>query len=93
MPRLVATESYSYGIPQRPLKPGDEFDASETDAQILKMAGKAQDAPIKSQNAPRTKTRALKAGSDSPSSDKDGESDLLQEGGGRYRRSDMRAED
>lgn len=43
MPRLVAKDLARYN--SRDLKPGDEFDATENDAFVLKKIGKAVDAP------------------------------------------------
>ena len=45
MPRLMATETFPYGVPQRVLKAGDEFECSAEDARILKTVGKARDLP------------------------------------------------
>lgn len=42
MPQLIAEASFRYAT--RPLKPGDAFEASEKDANILKLAGRARDA-------------------------------------------------
>lgn len=42
MPLLIAEASFRYAT--RPLKPGDEFEASEKDANILKLARRARDA-------------------------------------------------
>lgn len=47
MPRLVAIASFPYGIPRRELSPGDEFDATDDDAKVLKFARKAKDAKVK----------------------------------------------
>lgn len=78
MVRMVANESFNYGIPHRLLGAGEEFDAlSDSDAEVLRAAGKAKDAP-------KYKTRAVTAESESSADDKKS---------GRYRRSDMRAED
>lgn len=41
--RLIAKSAYAYA--GTPLVAGDLFDASERDAQILKVTGKAYDAP------------------------------------------------
>lgn len=54
MPRLVAIASFPYGIPQRALKPGDEFDATEDDAKVLKFARKAKDAKTRAMKSDRT---------------------------------------
>lgn len=43
MPRLKATKSMRYA--SRRLEPGDEFDANNRDARVLKAIGKAEDAP------------------------------------------------
>jgi hypothetical protein len=42
MPSLVAEVAFTYATKQ--LKPGDEFEASEKDAHILKLAKRAKDA-------------------------------------------------
>lgn len=41
---LIATEAYAYA--GRSLKSGDLFDASEKDAALLKLVGRAKDAPV-----------------------------------------------
>lgn len=42
MPRLIATSTYSYA--GKTIKAGDEFEASEKDAFLLKLCHKAIDA-------------------------------------------------
>lgn len=85
MARLVATQRFPYG--GRDLGIGDEFDASDDDARILKGVGKAGDAPKRKPSPVRT--RSLKA------EGSDGVQDAgVQVGdGARYHRTDMRAED
>lgn len=83
MVRMIANESFNYGIPHRLLTVGEEFDAlSDSDAKVLRAAGKAKDAP-------KYKTREVTAESE-VSAD---EETTASKKGGRYRRSDMRAED
>lgn len=80
MPRMIASDTFPYA--GHDLKVGEEFDASDNDAKILKAVGKAQDAPKKQA---LSKTRALKAGAEN--------TDVNEAGPGRYNRADMRAED
>lgn len=83
MVRMVANESFNYGIPQRLLGVGEEFDAlSDSDAKVLRDVGKAKDAP-------KYKTREVTAESESSADDAAASSKKS----GRYRRSDIRAED
>lgn len=42
MPRLIAEAAFAYAT--KALKPGDEFEASDKDANILKLAKRARDA-------------------------------------------------
>lgn len=42
MPLLIAQAAFRYAT--KPLQPGDEFEASEKDARILKLAQRARDA-------------------------------------------------
>ncbi len=41
MPQLIAEAAFNYAT--KPLKPGDEFEASDKDAKILKLAKRARD--------------------------------------------------
>lgn len=81
MVRMVASESFNYGIPHRLLNAGEEFDAlSDSDAKVLRTTGKAKDA---------TKYKTKDVTANSESSD---EGEVAGKKGARYRRSDMRAE-
>jgi len=48
MVTLVATQSYAYA--QRSLVAGDTFEASEKDAALLKLIGKATDPPAETKH-------------------------------------------
>ena len=82
MVSLIATQSYAYD--KRSLSPGDAFDASEKDAALLKLIGRAKDAP-----SPRSRlfqTRDL-----APESTVDAENDVPRQRL-QYRRRDLTPE-
>lgn len=87
MVRMMALDKFPYGIPLRTLKFGDEFDCEPEHVLPLVLMGKAQEAESKAQEAESKggyKTREITSEKD------DGEHPKRT---GRYRRSDMRAED
>lgn len=85
--RLIATQSFPYG--GRDLKPGDPFEsASDEDARILKGVGKAADAQAEKSAALDTRAMKSEASGDLLNSQPAG-----KKRGGRYQRSDMRAQD
>lgn len=81
MPSLIANQALRYA--EKDLSDGEPFEASESDAFVLKATGKAKDAP---RRPAAVKTRAMKSAADT--SETEGEA-----GAGRYHRSDMRAQD
>lgn len=60
---LIATMAYPYD--GRSLRTGDRFEASEPDAELLKLIGKAREAPLRPTPSPRIQTRTLSAESES----------------------------
>ncbi len=87
MVRLVALVELPYdGINRVPGTPSAEFDASEKDADLLKLIGKAADAPktdepVKGDGLFTRESKAEEPASDKPATRK------------RYLRRDMQAED
>lgn len=81
MPSLIANQALRYA--GKDLSDGDPFEASETDAFVLKAAGKAKEAP---RRQAAVKTRAMKSTADASETE-------TEAGSGRYHRSDMRAQD
>lgn len=83
---LVATQAFRYD--GKEIAVGDEFHASDSDAKVLEALGRAKPGAAKQQRA-APKTRAMKSTNELDSSSKDEPSPEA----GRYRRTDMRAED
>lgn len=84
MPRLIATREVRYsGVTH---KPGEEFEASEKDARILKGIGKAADPEKRETVPPRRALRTTALAEDA------GE-DAGEPARRRYRRRDLTAED
>ncbi len=63
MVTLVATQAYSYA--QHSVAVGELFEASEKDAALLKLLGKAEDPPVRSR---QMQTRDLEPESDAATS-------------------------
>jgi hypothetical protein len=87
MPRLVTKGSLRYA--SRDLKPGEEFEASDNDALILKGTGKAADAK------PRAVAREAEPAPEAASPEVES-TELFggeQQRRGRHNRRDMRAKD
>lgn len=105
MPKLQATTELRYA--GKTVRPGDQFDASEKDAKILKAIRKAIDAPVvpKTQKPPRVEkpapvapvVQAEPVAVEPMKADvietKDVDSDGHGYGRQAYRRRDLRAED
>lgn len=87
MPRLVAREPFPYG--GRNLVTGDEFDAPEEHARVLKALGRVVDAAIvATPSPPLLQTAAMK-----PEGEELFEEQDTKPKRGRYRRTDMRADE
>lgn len=87
MTKLIATESLRYAGCE--LVIDQEFDASDDDAHVLKLIGKATDAP--SSNLPKSGSQKIHTSALSPEGG-DQPPDGAQRRG-RYRRADMRPEE
>lgn len=81
--KLIATQKFTYG--NAVLKPGDEFhSSSDEDARLLKGFGKARD-PDREEDRPAMRQAAMTLEADGDSA--------KGKGRGRYKRTDMQAED
>lgn len=82
MPKLIALTDFPYA--HRSMKKGEEFEASERDASVLKLTKRAADA-----KRAVVETRQLSLEGEKPSDD---QQDAGQSRRGRYARRDMRSQ-